>query len=226
MNEWSIVAGFVAGLAGSVHCVAMCGGLVGVIASSMKTAFGRAAVYWSGYHSGRIVSYSVAGLVAGGLASQVTDLFPMLRAHSIAPMIAGTFMVILGGHIAQWWNLLSVIEKAGGRLWNRIVPEFSKILPPRLLRHAFVGGLLWGWIPCGLVYSTLVLAGSTADPIQGGLTMLAFGIGTLPMLFLMGAVADRITKLKSMRWPRTVVGAGICVFGSLIIVGMLPIHVG
>ena len=76
------------------------------------------------------------------------------------------------------------------------------------------------------MYPTLVLAGSTGDPIQGGLTMLAFGTGTLPMLFAMGAVADRLTQLKSMRWPRTVVGAGICVLGSLIIVGILPMHVG
>lgn len=225
-GDIAIFAGFVAGFAGSIHCVAMCGGLVGVISSSMRTSFRRSLVFWSSYHFGRILSYTIAGAVVGGVAGQAANLFPMQRAHLIGSLAAGLFLVILGGHVAQWWNLLKIVEKAGGRLWQKIVPVFSKYLPPRLYRHAIIGGLLWGWIPCGLVYSTIVLAATTADPVNGGLTMLAFGVGTLPMLFAMGALADQLERLKSLTWLRGVMGAVLCVFGGLIFLGVIPLHVG
>ena len=219
----TILAGFIAGFAGSVHCVVMCGGLVGVISASMQVSFRRAIVYWCSYHFGRILSYTIAGIVVGGLAGQVANLFPMHRAHVIGAYIAGLFLVILGGHVAQWWNLLNAVEKAGGNLWQRIVPSFSKILPPRLHRHAIIGGLLWGWIPCGLVYSTIVLAATTADPVSGGLTMFAFGVGTLPMLFAMGALANQMERLKQLPWLKGVMGSALCVFGALILLGVVPL---
>lgn len=220
----TILAGFIAGFAGSVHCIVMCGGLVGVISASMRTSFRRSAVYWCSYHFGRVTSYTIAGVLVGGVAGQAADLFPAGRAQAIGSYTAGLFLVILGGHVAQWWNLLNVVEKAGGRLWQKIVPMFSRILPPQLHRHAIIGGLLWGWIPCGLVYSTIVLAATTANPLSGGLTMFAFGVGTLPMLFVMGALAGQQERLNGMPWLKGVMGTALCVFGALIFLGFVPFH--
>ncbi len=168
----------------------------------------------------------IAGVVVGGVTGQAVDLFPIARAQAIGSYTAGLFLVILGGHVAQWWNLLNFVEKAGGRLWQKLVPMFSKILPPQLHRHAIIGGLLWGWIPCGLVYTTLVLAATTADPLSGGLTMLAFGVGTLPMLFVMGTLADQQERLNSLRWLKGIVGTALCVFGALVFLGIVPLHAG
>ncbi len=81
--------------------------------------------------------------------------------------------------------------------------------------------MLWGWIPCGLVYSTLVLATTTASPASGGLVMLAFGIGTLPMVISMGVVADRIGRLARFRW---VFGSFVATVGILITIGVIPLH--
>ena len=144
----------------------------------------------------------------------------------VGSMIAGIFLVILGGHVAQWWNLLSVVETAGGRLWQKIVPIFAKIVPPKALKHAIIGGLLWGWIPCGLVYSTLVLAASTADPVNGGLTMTAFGIGTLPMLFAMGVLAKQLENIKFQAWLRVVSGTALCALGVAVALDVVPLQVG
>lgn len=202
----------------------MCGGLVGVISASMQTSFRRSVVYWCSYHFGRVTSYTIAGIVVGGVAGRAVDLFPIDRAEVIGSYTAGLFLIILGGHVAQWWNLLNVVEKAGGRLWQRLVPTFSKVLPPRLHRHAVIGGLLWGWIPCGLVYSTVVLAATTADPLRGGLTMFAFGVGTLPMLFVMGALAGQQERLNRLPWVKGVMGTTLCVFGTLVILGFVPLH--
>ncbi len=226
LSELFPIVGFVAGLVGSVHCVAMCGGLVGVISESMNASFRGAIKFWGSYHFGRITSYSVAGVVVGGATGQVGQLFPIERSEMIGSLIAGLLMVILGGHVARWWNLLSIIEQAGGRIWQKVVPLFSRFLSPKLYRHAIVGGLLWGWIPCGLVYSTLVVAAATADPVAGGLTMAAFGIGTLPMLFGMGAMAGQLQKLKGLTWFRTLMGVTLCIFGVVIFLSMVSPHIG
>lgn len=225
-GELTIIAGFVAGFAGSIHCVAMCGGLVGVICASMQVSPKRALIYWCSYHFGRIISYTIAGLLAGGIAGQVTMLFPMDRAHVIGSLIAGLFLIILGGHVARWWSLLNVVEQFGGRLWQKVVPVFSKMLPPRLLRHAIVGGLLWGWIPCGLVYSALVLAATSTDSITGGLTMAAFGVGTLPMLIAMGVLANQLERINKVRWLRGVLGGSLCVLGIMLSLGVVPLNMG
>ncbi len=224
-SEWIVGAGFIAGFVGSLHCVAMCGGLVGVVSAAMKTSARRAVVYWSGYHAGRIISYTIAGVIVGGIGSQVSGLFPMHRAHVIGAMIAGVFLIILGGHVAGWWHLLVKLEAAGGRVWQKIVPKLTKVLPPRMYRHAIIGGLLWGWLPCGLVYSTLVLAATAADPIGGGLTMAAFGVGTLPMLLMMGVLAEQLEKFKRVVWLKVVAGLTLSVIGALMVLDVMPIHI-
>ncbi len=222
--DLTIIAGFVAGFAGSIHCVAMCGGLVGVVSATMKASPGRALIYWSCYHFGRISSYIIAGMVAGGVAGMVADIFAIDRTHDVGSIIAGIFLIILAGHVAQWWNLLSIVEQAGGRLWQKVVPLFSRYLTPKLHRHAIIGGLLWGWIPCGLVYSTLVVAAASTDAIGGGLTMAAFGIGTLPMLIVMGVVAGQLERFRKISWLRNVFAILLCALGAAILVGILPLH--
>ena len=225
-GELFIAIGFATGFVGSIHCVGMCGGLVGVISGSLKTSFNRTLVFWCGYHFGRIVSYAIAGFLVAGTVQQLVVVFPLERAHAAGTIIAGVFLVILGGHIAQWWRILNLIEKVGGRAWKKIVPIYSKLLPPKVLSHCVIGGLLWGWIPCGLVYSALGFAATASSATLGGITMLSFGVGTLPMLFAMGVISHQSTRLREYLWIRKVVGGVFCVLGLLITMGIVPIHVG
>ena len=223
-NELFIAVGFSTGLTGSVHCIAMCGGLVGVISGSMKVSPKRAALYWIGYQSGRIISYTIAGFLVAGIASQAASLFPFERSHDAGALIAGFFLVILGGHIAGWWTVLRWIERAGGRLWGKIIPKLTRFFSPRLIRHSVMGGLIWGWIPCGLVYSALGFAAVSNSVWLGGLTMLAFGLGTIPMLIALIAVSSQVERLRRFSSIKTFTGAAVCILGGLVMTGVLPIH--
>ncbi len=223
-NELFPAIGFITGVVGSIHCVAMCGGLVGILSAALQSS-GRALAYWAGYHGGRILSYSLAGLLAAGTVAQISNFFPIERAQSAGAIIAGMFMIVLGGHIANWWSLLSVVEKTGGRLWNRLVPYFSKLLAPSVLRHAIVGGLLWGWIPCGLVYSTLAFAATSSNALLGAATMFAFGLGTLPMLLFMAAASHQSLRLSQFTWLRRIAGFSLCAAGGGILLGAVPLHI-
>jgi len=224
-SELFILTGFITGAAGSIHCAAMCGGLVGIISESMKTSFASAFVYWCGYNFGRVTSYAVAGfLVAGALQHLTGALFESGVTQSAGLTVAGLFMVILGGHIAKWWGILTVVETAGARVWNRIVPVFSRCLPPKYLHHSFIGGLLWGWLPCGFVYSTLAMAAASGDALTGAATMFAFGLGTLPMLFVMGSLTAQLKKTQKIVWVRHVLGGVICGYGTALFLGWIPLH--
>ena len=223
-SEFPIFVAAIAGLAGSIHCVGMCGGLVGVLSASLKDSSPAAVLYLCAYNGGRIISYSIAGLLIGSVSEQVYALFPMQRAHVFGTMIAGAFMIALGFHIARWWKAMSIFERAGGKLWQKLIPIFAKYLPARALRHAFVGGMLWGWLPCGLVYSILVLAAASGSAFHGAAIMLAFGIGTLPMLFVMSVVSDRLARLQTQLFVRNVLGVVVCTLGISVILGLVPIH--
>ncbi len=223
-SEFPIFAAAIAGLAGSIHCIGMCGGLVSVLSKSLKNSSRRTLSFWCAYNGGRILSYSIAGLTVGGAGELVYALFPMQRAHVLGAMIAGAFMIALGVHIAQWWKAMSVFERAGGKLWQKLTPIFAKYLPARFLRHAFVGGVIWGWLPCGLVYSVLALAAVSGNAIYGAAIMMAFGIGTLPMLFAMSAISGRLAKLQTQIWVRNAFGVVVCTLGILVFLGLVPIH--
>ncbi len=98
------------------------------------------------------------------------------------------------------------------------------------MRHsgqALVLGLLWGWLPCGLVYATLVWSLATADPLRGGVLMAAFGTGTLPMLLARGSATDKLLSLTRRSRVRQIAGSVIIVIGLLTLFGVIrPLHIG
>jgi len=203
------------GLLGSTHCLGMCGGIVGAlnmdIAQSRQSNQTRLLRHFT-YNAGRIVSYSIAGAVAGFVGLMASQM----SLGNVAPygrFIAGLFMIALGLYLADWWRILSVTEKIGLHIWKRIQPLGQRFLPVKTPLQAFGLGLVWGWLPCGLVYSVLALAAATTSPRQGALIMLSFGLGTLPMLVAMGAAASFLTKLVRRPLVRQITGACIILFG-------------
>jgi len=100
-------------------------------------------------------------------------------------------------------------------------------LPVRSLKQSLLLGAVWGWLPCGLVYSAVALSLSTTHPLYGALTMLFFGLGTLPALLMMGLASHKLTQLKQSPYVRQVAG-GVIIFLALLnlfSVGLLP-HAG
>lgn len=212
MLELSLTAAFLVGLLGGGHCVGMCGGIVSAVtialpASKPKTGFLLA------YNAGRILSYSAAGLLAGAVGASSFFLEHVLPIEKLLYGLASLMLVLLGLYLAGIWRGVTLLEVAGGTLWRRLQPYSRYFLPVRTLPQAFALGTLWGWLPCGLVYSVLVAAIATGSPGRGGLLMLAFGIGTLPTLLAMGMAAVRLKVWLQNIWVRRVSGLAVIGFG-------------
>jgi sulfite exporter TauE/SafE len=136
----------------------------------------------------------------------------------ISRMLSGVFLLALGFYLAGWTQSLAPIERAGNHLWQKIKPIGARFMPIRNYRQAFLSGLVWGWLPCGLVYSALVWALSASDPLQGMLIMGVFGLATLPALFITGLSAVKFSQVT--RNPKVRRGLG----ATLIVLAMF--HLG
>jgi sulfite exporter TauE/SafE len=214
----SYLAAFLVGLLGGVHCVGMCGGIVGALALGLPQEARHSArmlPYLLAYNLARITSYTLAGALLGGVGYLAAHWSGLRHAQLGLQVLAGLFMIALGLYLAGWWLGLARLERAGSRVWRHIEPLGRRFLPVRTPGQAFVLGLLWGWLPCGLVYSVLVWSISRGDALEGGLLMLSFGLGTLPTLLLMGVAATRLSTFVRHAWVRRVAGVLVMLFGVL-----------
>lgn len=213
--ELTFLTALMIGLLGSTHCLGMCGGIVGALNAGspkpIRSYASRAAHHFS-YNAGRIMSYVFAGTLAG-LAGALISHSALGTVVPIGRLIAGLFMIALGLYLAGWPQIINWLEKLGIHIWKRIEPLGRRFLPAKTPLHAFGLGLVWGWLPCGLVYSALALAIASASPGQGALIMLGFGLGTLPMLLAMGGAADYLLKLVRKPVMRQAAGACVVLFG-------------
>lgn len=212
MLELSLTAAFLVGLLGGGHCVGMCGGIVGAVTMTLPGSKPKWPFLLS-YNLGRIGSYTLAGVVAGGIGASSFFLEQVLPIEKMLYALASLMLVLLGLYLAGIWRVLTRLEAVGGKLWQHIQPYSRRLLPARTIAQSLLLGTLWGWLPCGLVYSVLVAAIATANPLQGGLLMLAFGLGTLPTLLAMGMAAVRLKSLLQNLWFRRLSGLAIAGFG-------------
>jgi sulfite exporter TauE/SafE len=171
------------------------------------------AAYHLTYNAGRILSYTFAGAVAGLIGAQASRI-SLTGAVPIGTLIAGLFMIALGFYISGWWRVLIALEKAGQHIWKYIEPLGRRFLPVQTPAHAFGLGLVWGWLPCSLVYSALALSMISASPHRGALLMLGFGLGTLPVLLVIGNLTEHFQKLIRHPALRRVTGACVILFGA------------
>ncbi|KTG16860.1 MULTISPECIES: sulfite exporter TauE/SafE family protein [unclassified Guyparkeria] len=222
----SFFAALAVGFFGGVHCVGMCGGIVGALTFGLPAETRerplRLLPYLLAYNLARITSYTAAGAIAGTVGLLGLSLVPMQQAQLVLLGIAGLFMVMMGLYVGGWWFGLTRIERAGSRLWRFIEPVGRRLMPVRSPAQAFGLGLVWGWLPCGLVYSVLIWALSAGGPLAGALLMLGFGLGTLPNLLAMGAFAAQLAAFVRRQWVRRVAGGMVIAFGvyQLALAGM------
>jgi len=210
----SLFSAFVVGLLGGVHCVGMCGGIVTALSLGLPAQPGGRRARWSyllAYNLARITSYAIAGALLGGLGWLAANWSGLHQVQLVLQWLAALFLLALGLYLGGWWQGLVLLERVGGPVWKRLEPLGRRFLPLRNTGQAFVLGLVWGWLPCGLVYSVLVWSISTADPLYGAALMASFGLGTLPNLLAMGVLADRLSARA--RDPRMRRLAGLLVIG-------------
>ena len=198
------------GLLGGGHCLGMCGGLMGALTLAIPPEQrSRRLRLLLAYNLGRILSYALAGLLLGlaGWAVANSPLALFMR------VLAGLLLIAMGLYLAGWWSGLTRIEGLGKGLWRHIQPLASRLLPVSSLPRALLLGALWGWLPCGLVYSTLLWSASQGSALDSALLMLAFGLGTWPVLLATGLAAERITALLRRRSVRMAGGVLVILFG-------------
>ncbi len=213
LNHSQYLVAFITGLLGGVHCFGMCGGIVGALTlgvSKKKSSSSQLAIML-GYNIGRISGYVVAGTIVAFLGSSLVDLTGIQTAKQVLAVIASLFMIALGLYLAGLWQGISKIEAVGGHLWKHIQPLTRKFMPVTGFQQAIPLGFLWGWLPCGLVYTALIWTLSAGSALQGALIMLAFGLGTLPNLLAMGVIATRLAKW--VKNPKVRLVAGLLVVG-------------
>ena len=214
----SLTAAFAAGLLGGVHCLGMCGGIVGALTLGLEGPGGAHSARWpllGAYNAGRIASYVLAGGVMGGVGAVLTALAPVHSLQTGLLVAAGVFMILLGLYLGGWWRILARVERLGEGLWRRLEPLGRRFLPVRTPAQALGIGLVWGWIPCGLVYTMLIWSAASGGPLEGALLMLAFGAGTLPNLVAMGLFTTALTPQLRRPWVRKSAGAAVILFGVL-----------
>jgi len=221
LDAQTYVSAFLIGLLGGVHCVGMCGGIMGALTLGIQPgqypATGKFASklfpYLLSYNLARIASYVLAGLIFGGLGALITDLFVLNKAQLILKLIAGLFLIALGLYLANIWRGLTYIERIGGIIWKVIEPLARRFIPIKNIPQAWLAGFIWGWLPCGLVYSVLIWSLSSGSAIKGGALMLSFGLGTLPNLLAIGLFAGLVKNFMQKQLVRITAGLLIVSFG-------------
>jgi sulfite exporter TauE/SafE len=216
LTEVSLLSAFLVGLLGGVHCAGMCGGIVGALSLGLKDSERTGSGRWKyllAYNLARITSYTLAGVLLGGIGWLAANWSGLHQVQSLLQLLAALFMIALGLYLGGWWSGLLQLERAGGLVWSRLEPLGRRFLPVRSPGQAFALGLVWGWLPCGLVYSVLVWSISTGDPFYGGALMLSFGLGTLPLLLAMGAAATGLSAVVRDTRARRAAGLLVAGFG-------------
>lgn len=210
-----VVVAFAVGLLSALHCIGMCGGIMGALSvalpESTRAQPARLLGFLAAYNLGRVLSYTAAGAVAGGLGLTLVRGSGSVEVGLVLRVVAALLMVLAGLNLAGWLPAIGRLEQLGAPLWRRLEPMARGLVPVRTPWRAVLYGAVWGWLPCGLVYTMLGVAAGQATVSGGAGTMAAFGLGTLPTLLVTGLFAGRAYGLR--RRPQLQRVGGLAVAG-------------
>ncbi len=219
----TLTAAFLLGFFSTLHCIGMCGGIIGALSLSLPTEIRNNKTKLFGfvlsYNIGRLTSYSIAGLIAGAMGTSILQSAGFEQAHTALKMTGVLMMIAIGLYLTGWLPQLANVEKIGVPLWKRLEPIGRKLMPVNSISKALSYGFIWGWLPCGMVYFVLIWSLTAGNALYGGLTMLAFGLGTLPTLLAAGFMTSWIIRFAHSAYARQIVGLLIIAMaiGSLFI---------
>lgn len=214
MNELPLLmTALLAGLLGSGHCLGMCGSIAG----GLGVLSGGAASPWGPvirFNLARISSYALLGAALATVVGATGYAFDIPRWGKWMRIVSSLLILLIGLQFLFGTSILSFIERTGGRIWQRMKPD-----PARLERRSpawrqWLIGMSWGFLPCGLVYTLLLTAASTANALKGALVMFVFGIGTLPSMVGVSAFSGALAQVRSAPAIRRMIGAGLVLLAA------------
>lgn len=206
MNPADLGTAALLGLAGAGHCLGMCGG----IAIAMRVSPSSSAWMPASYHVGRLLSYGLLGALLGTAAGAIE-----LAAWTVFLRFAAGFLLIaMGLHTLKLWFGINQLEKLGGYVWHRLAPLAQGFMPPKRPEQGLLLGALWGFMPCGLIYSALTWSAATgANGVDSGLLMMAFGAGTLPAMLGATLLGQRASAFLGKPIVRQTLGTVLVLAG-------------
>ena len=222
------------GLAGGVHCVGMCGGIVAALAGATGQGKPPMRLHLA-YSVGRIASYALAGALAGGAGgilgwagSAALGARGSPIGQSLFMLVASLMLIVLGLYLSGLAPAVRRLEHLGSGVWRRLQPLARPLLPASTVPRALALGAVWGFLPCGLVYAMLATAVATGSPLRGAAVLAAFGLGTLPNLLAVGFWLSRFRSLVRSPRARLAAGCAVCLFGlyGLVLFGQAALSGG
>ncbi len=200
---------FLLGIAGSTHCLGMCGGIASSLLFSAKPDVGKWMLI-AGYNFGRIFSYALAGFGVAWFGAHIgnSGLIPL----NFLQILSAILMCLLGLYVAGWWLLIRHIERFFTPIFSLLKPLSKYFLPLDNALKAIPYGIIWGWLPCGLVYTTLTWTLTVSEPWHGALFMMFFGLGTVPAIVAVALSSDRLQQILSHPTSRKIMGGVIIIY--------------
>jgi sulfite exporter TauE/SafE len=213
---------FVVGLLSALHCIGMCGGVVGTLSFSLPARTPRGGpsfvLYQLAYNAGRVISYALVGAIFGMLGEALIAGGAHVWLQDALRWLAAVVVVGIGLYIAGWFPRFTRIERIGEPVWRWLEPVGRRLLPVTSLSRALLFGAVWGWLPCGLVYTMLLSAPAQGDPVSGALYMALFGLGTLPVMLVTGLFAGRLYRFAGDSRLKVVSGLAVVFLGLFALV--------
>lgn len=224
-NPLTLSAAFVMGVAGSVHCLAMCGGISGALGMRTRalTSPVRASLHAATYQLGRLTSYGAAGAIVGASSGLFRTMFDLSRLALLARIAGGLVVIAVAAGVLFNWRPQARLERLGAHLWRRMAP-LARRFPSTGLRGALLLGMLWGWLPCGFVYSMLLFAALSGGAAQSAAMMVSFGLGTAPAVLGAGVLSHRLWRMTVAPGMNKAAGWLLLVFGALMMLGPFSPH--
>lgn len=220
--DYPLVLAFVVGFFSTAHCLSMCGSIMGALTlslpSEVRSGMGSFILFVVLYNLGRVLTYVFLGVIVGFTGQQLGNTLEGEVWRQVASVVAAITIILIGLYLTGWVPVLRNMDRLGGGLWRLLEPIGRRLLPVRTPQAAFLSGLIWGWLPCGLVYYALILALPLGDPVMSGLFMLIFGLGTLPVMIGTAVFAGTLARLGRDVRLRQLAGVVVILVG---VVGLL-----
>ncbi|MDH5591627.1 MAG: sulfite exporter TauE/SafE family protein, partial [Gammaproteobacteria bacterium] len=220
----SYITAFLLGLFSTIHCIAMCGSVIGALTLSLPSEVRenqrKMLPYIFNYNLGRLLSYAIAGAIVGFLSSPLTAL----NGHLVLRYLSVIVMISMGLYLAGWFPKFAHMERMGAPIWRWLQPIGQKLLPVRKFSQAFFLGMVWGWLPCGLVYAALAVAATVGEPVKASMVMLAFGAGTLPAVMGAGMFTGLLASMARAKHLRQI--AGVLIIAMALATLLWPMNHG
>jgi len=213
----TLLVALLIGLSSSLHCFGMCGAISGALSMSLlpeiRSAPARLLLFNAAFSVGRVSSYGLAGALVGSLGEALLGRLGLGPGMNILRLVFALLVIAVGLYVAGWVPRLAAVERIGAPLWRRLEPFGRRLIPVRSLHGALLYGLVWGWLPCGMVYWALAISASAGSAVDSGLFMLVFGLATLPSMVATGMLTGAIQQLRRLTYANQVAGILLILLG-------------